>query len=80
MEIKVFRRDWSEKLKKDDNGAKKMEQAIKDLIAEFEERLKEYRFNELIYNGVDRVLHEYWTGMKIATYNALVELNKLLEV
>lgn len=63
-----------------DNGAKKMEQAIKDLIAEFEERLKEYRFNEQIYNGVDRVLHEYWAGMKIATYDALVELNKLLEV
>ena len=35
MEIKVFRRDWSEKLKKDDNGA---------------------------------------------NYDALVELNKLLEV
>ena len=39
----MFIRKWRER-------NKKMEQAIKDLIAEFEERLKEYGVNEQIYN------------------------------
>ena len=48
MEIKVFRRDWTKmKIKKDDNGAKKMEVKQSDSL-EFLKNQKDYE-NDIIF-------------------------------